>query len=239
MNRVALITGGSRGLGAAIARFLAPQGYDLILTARELEPLTALAREIVAGGGVVRTIAGDVADPEHRHRAVTAAAELGRLDLLVNNASELGASPLPVLSEYPLGDLERLLAVNLVGPIGLVQEALPLLARSHGLVVNITSDAAIGGYPGWGGYGASKAALELVSRTMATELTPHDVAVVMVDPGDMRTVMHQAAYPGEDISDRPRPEVTLPFWAWLFAQPHAGISGRRFEAQGDVWEAAG
>jgi NAD(P)-dependent dehydrogenase (short-subunit alcohol dehydrogenase family) len=239
MKQVALITGGSRGLGAAVARFLAPQGYDLILTAREPEPLAAVAAELRRHGGTVRTLAGDVADPGHRTRVAAAAAGLGRLDLLFNNASDLGAAPLPVLSEYPLGALERLLAVNVVGPIGLIQVVLPLLSRSRGLVVNITSDAAIGGYPGWGGYGASKAALELASRTLATELAPHEIAVVTVDPGDMRTAMHQTAYPDEDISDRPRPEVTLPFWAWLLAQPHAGISGRRFEAQAEVWEAAG
>jgi NAD(P)-dependent dehydrogenase (short-subunit alcohol dehydrogenase family) len=237
MNRVALITGGSRGLGAAIAGFLAPQGYDLILTARDAARLETSAAELRRYGGIVTTVAGDVADPAHRRQLVSAAAALGRLDLLINNASELGVSPLAGLAEFPLAAFERLLAVNLVAPLGLVQEALSLLERSHGLVVNLSSDAAVGGYPGWGGYGASKAALDLVSRTLATELAPRGVAVVSVDPGDMRTAMHQAAYPGEDISDRPPPVVTLPFWAWLFAQPPAAINGRRFEAQAEVWEA--
>lgn len=237
MNRVALITGGSRGLGATIAEFLAPQGYDLLLTARDRERLAATATKLHRHGGVVRTVPGDITDPDHRRVVVGVAAHLGGLDLLINNASELGISPLPALAEYPLEALERLLAANLLGPLGLVQEALPLLERSQGLIVNVSSDAASGGYPGWGGYGATKAALDLVSRTLANELEPRGITVVSVDPGDMRTAMHQAAYPFEDISDRPLPEVTLPFWAWLLAQPRRAINGRRFQAQAEVWEA--
>jgi NAD(P)-dependent dehydrogenase (short-subunit alcohol dehydrogenase family) len=238
MNRVALITGGSRGLGATLAGFLAGQDYDLVLTARDAESLASTARALSRYGGRVRAVPGDVTDPEHRRRLVAAAEELGRLDLLLNNASELGATPLPTLAEYPLDALERVFAVNVLAPLGLVQEALPLLERSGGLVVNVSSDAAQGGYPDWGGYGASKAALDLVSRTLANELAECGVAVVSVDPGDLRTRMHQAAFPGEDISDRPLPEVTLPFWAWLLGQERAAVSGRRYRAQAEVWEAA-
>jgi NAD(P)-dependent dehydrogenase (short-subunit alcohol dehydrogenase family) len=238
MDRVALITGGSRGLGATLAALLAGQGYDLVLTAREAESLESTARSLARYGGRVRAVPGDVTDPEHRRRLVAAAWELGPLDLLVNNASELGITPLPPLAEYPLGALERVFAVNVLAPLGLVQEALPLLEQHRGLVVNVSSDAAQGGYPGWGGYGASKAALDLVSRTLANELAERGVAVVSVDPGDLRTRMHQAAFPGEDISDRPLPEVTLPFWAWLLGQERAVVNGRRYQAQAEVWEAA-
>jgi NAD(P)-dependent dehydrogenase (short-subunit alcohol dehydrogenase family) len=129
--------------------------------------------------------------------------------------------------------------VNTLAPLALVREALPLLARSQGLVVNISSDAALGGYPGWGVYGASKAALDLVSKTLAAENRERGVAVVSVDPGDMRTKMHQDAYPGQDISDRPSPDVTLPFWAWLLSQPPMKVSGMRYQAQASVWEVPG
>jgi NAD(P)-dependent dehydrogenase (short-subunit alcohol dehydrogenase family) len=235
-KRVALITGGSRGLGLDLSRYLATLGYDLVVVARDPQRLEAAAADLRQLGTEVTTVAGDIADPDHRRRAVLAAEASGRLDLLVNNASELGASPLPVLAEYPLAVLERVLAVNVIAPLGLIQEALPLLERSDGLILNVSSDAALGGYPGWGAYGASKAALDLVSRTLATELAPNGVTVVAVDPGDMRTAMHQDAYPGEDIYDRPLPEITLPFWAWLLDRPHAEINGRRFQAQAEVWE---
>ena len=238
MNELALITGASRGLGATLAAFLAGQGYDLVLTAREKSALAATVGALSHFRTTIVPIAGDVADPAHRARLVAAASDLGRLDLLVNNASELGPSPLPNLAEYPLAELERVLAVNVSAPLGLVQEALPLLEASRGLIVNVSSDAALGGYPGWGGYGASKAALDLISITLAGELAGRGIAVVSVDPGDMRTRMHQAAYPGEDISDRPLPETTLPFWAWLLEQDPRAVTGRRFEAQAERWEVA-
>jgi NAD(P)-dependent dehydrogenase (short-subunit alcohol dehydrogenase family) len=130
------------------------------------------------------------------------------------------------------------LEANLVAPVALVGALLPLLERGRGLVVNVSSDAATGGYPGWGGYGASKAALDLASLTLAGELRPRRVGVVSVDPGDMRTRMHQAAFPGEDISDRPLPEATVPFWAWLLGQDPLAVSGGRFRAQADRWESA-
>src|SRR5437667_224332 len=137
-----------------------------------------------------------------------------------------------------LGRVLRDFDVNTLAPLALVREALPLLTRARGLVVNITSDAAVGGYPGWGVYGASKAALELVSKTLAAELKDRDVAVVAVDPGDMRTRMHQDAYLGQEISDRPLPDVTLPFWAWLLSQLPMKVSGMRYQAQAAVWDVA-
>jgi NAD(P)-dependent dehydrogenase (short-subunit alcohol dehydrogenase family) len=236
MNRTALITGGSRGLGRTVAEFLAAQKYDVVITARNEDELETAARALRRHGGQVIALAGDVADPEHRRRLADAARRLGRLDVLLNNASTLGATPLPPLAEYPLEDLEDAFRVNVLAPIALVRELLPLLEESGGLVVNISSDAARGGYPGWGGYGMTKAALDLASLTLANELAGRWVGVVSVDPGDLRTRMHQDAFPGEDISDRPLPDVTLPFWAWLFGQPPAAVTGRRYQAQSDLWE---
>ena len=238
MTKVALITGASRGLGADLAGFTARQGYDLVVTARGQSALGRTARAIEGHGGRVIALAGDVSDRAHRGRLAEAAESLGRLDLLINNASTLGLSPMPPLSEYPLDKLEGVFSTNLIAPLALVQSTLSLLRQSGGMVINISSAAAVGGYPGWGAYGASKAALDLVSVTLASELRDDGVAVVSVDPGDMRTQLHQEAFPGEDISDRPLPEVTLPFWAWLLGQPHVSVSGRRFEAQSDIWEAA-
>jgi NAD(P)-dependent dehydrogenase (short-subunit alcohol dehydrogenase family) len=235
MNRIALITGGSRGLGRTVAGFLAAQGYGLVITARGDNDLATAAQELRRHGGPVTALAGDVADPDHRQRLARAAHGLGRLDVLFNNASTLGATPLPPLAEYPLAELEEAFRVNVAAPIALVREVLPLLAESGGLVVNVSSDAARGGYPGWGGYGLTKAALDLASLTLANELGGR-IGVVSVDPGDLRTQMHQDAFPGEDISDRPLPEVTLPFWAWLFEQPREAVTGRRYRAQADRWE---
>ena len=238
MQRVALVTGASRGLGAVISDVLAGHGYDLILTARGAGELNVRVSELKKYDvQQVRALAGDVADSEHRQRLITAAQQaFGRLDLLVNNASELGPTPLPALADLPLLLFERVLAVNLLAPLALVQAALPLLRASGGLVVNISSDAAVGGYPGWGAYGASKAALDLVSLTLAHELSDSGVGVVSVDPGDMRTAMHQAAYPSQDISDRPLPDVTVPFWAWLLGQDPPAVTGRRYSAQAERWE---
>ena len=238
MSRVAIITGASRGLGAELARFLAKQGYDLVLTARGADALGSTARDLEVHGGRVVAIAGDVSDHEHRSRLAEAAESLGGLDLLVNNASDLGPSPLRSLTDYSLDAVEHVFRVNVLAPLGLVQSTLPLLKESRGMVINVSSDAAVGGYPGWGAYGASKAALDLVSLTLANELRDEGVAVVGVDPGDMRTQMHQEAFPGEDISDRPIPESTLPFWAWLLNQDNLSVSGNRYRAQSERWEVA-
>jgi NAD(P)-dependent dehydrogenase (short-subunit alcohol dehydrogenase family) len=228
-NRVALITGASRGLGAVIARVLAERGCDLVLGARDADPLNRMAATLRASGRQVVAIDGDVADESTRTRLVNAARALGGLHLLVNNASALGGiGPLSTADE---DRFVRVLQVNVLAPLALVQLAQPLLAGRRGLVVNVSSDAAQGAYPGWGQYGASKAALELVTRTLAVELRDTGVGVVIVDPGDMRTRMHLEAFPGQDISDRPLPEVTVPFWTWLFDQQPADVTGERFAAQ--------
>ena len=237
-SRVTVITGASRGLGEVLAHFMAGQGYHLVLTARGADALARLAESLGAFGVQVKTVAGDVSDPAHRRQIVEAARSLGGLDVLVNNASDLGVSPLPALVDYPLDELTRVFQINVVAPLALVQDALPLLKASGGLVINLSSDAAKGGYEGWGVYGASKAALDLISLTLANELRAEGISVVAVDPGDMRTDMHQQAYPGEDISDRPLPDVTLPFWAWLFGQDRAALSGGRYSAQAEHWEVA-
>src|SRR5713226_1316364 len=234
--RVALITGASRGLGYTVAEFLARQRWSLILTARHEVPLLEAVKRLQATGASISAVLGDVTEDRHRRDLAAAARRIGRLDLLINNASELGASPFPALAEYPLDVLRRVLEVNLVAPLALTRACLPTLKASRGLVVNITSDAARGGYPGWGGYGSGKAALELLSKTLANELRDVGIGVVAVDPGDLRTQMHQDAFPGQDISDRPLPEVTLPFWAWLEGQDPLRVTGQRFEAQGTVWE---
>lgn len=228
-NRVALVTGASRGLGAVIARVLAGRGYDLVIGARESGPLERQAESLRRPGVRVVSIAGDVAEDAVRRTLVEAAGSLGGLDLLVNNASTLGA--MGPLADADLSRYMEALNVNSIAPVALIQAALPLLAARRGLIVNVSSDAAAGAYAGWGLYGSSKAALELSTRTFAEELRPYGVSAALVDPGDMRTRMHQEAFPGQDISDRPLPDVTVPFWNWLFDQSHEEIGGRRFSAQ--------
>jgi len=220
--RTALITGASRGLGRALALSLAGDGWSLVVDGRDPAALNAVAAELrAAGSGAVRAVAGDVADPAHRRQLVAAAGELGGLDVLVNNAGALGPSPLPPLAAYPLDALGEVLVVNVLAPLALVQETLPLLRQAAGRVPNITSDAAVEAYEGWGGYGSSKAALEQLSAVLAVE-EPR-VRVYAVDPGDMRTRMHQNAFPGEDISDRPLPETVVPhLLALLDKRPPSG-----------------
>jgi NAD(P)-dependent dehydrogenase (short-subunit alcohol dehydrogenase family) len=207
VRRVAIITGASRGLGMALARALADRDWALVLDARGAEALNAV-RDDLAGRTEVVAIPGDVADERHLQALVDAAAERGRLDLLVNNASLLGPSPQPRLADYPLGVLEDVYRANVFGPLRLIQLALPLLQAGGGRVMNVTSDAGVEGYEGWGGYGSSKAALEQLSNVLAAEHPGTNV--YWVDPGDMRTQMHREAYPGEDISDRPPPEDSVP-----------------------------
>jgi NAD(P)-dependent dehydrogenase (short-subunit alcohol dehydrogenase family) len=200
----AIITGASRGLGRALARALAHRGYELILDARGAADLTAVADEL-RGLTEVSAIPGDIADDWHRGALIAAAGD--RLDLLVNNASSLGPSPQPSLARYPLAELARVYEVNVIAPLALIQGALPLLGEG-GVVINLTSDAAVEPYPGWGGYGSAKAALDQVTSILAAEHP--ELRVYAVDPGDMRTDMHQRAFPGEDISDRPPAEDSVP-----------------------------
>ena len=201
MIRRGIVTGASRGLGLALTRALSERGWRLAVDARGEETL----EHAVAGLDGVVAVAGDIADPEHRRRLVEAAGE--PINLLVNNASVLGALPLPPLAEYPLEDLRRTYEINVLAPLALVQLALPHLADSA-RIVNLTSDAAVEAYPYWGGYGSSKAALAQLTAVLGVEHA--DLRVYAVDPGDMRTQMQQEAFPGEDISDRPPPEESVP-----------------------------
>lgn len=206
-ERVALVTGASRGFGLATARALAERGWTLIIDARGTDALADAEREL-SSVTTVTTLAGDVTDPAHRNDLISAAADSGRLDVLINNASLLGPSPQPPLAEYPLDVLREVYEANSIAPIALVQLALPLLRETGGVVVNVTSDAAVEPYAGWGGYGSSKAALNQFSNILAAE--EPGIAVYSFDPGDMNTQMHQEAFPGEDITDRPPPEDSVP-----------------------------
>jgi NAD(P)-dependent dehydrogenase (short-subunit alcohol dehydrogenase family) len=198
--RTAIVTGASRGLGLALARALAERGWRLVIDARGATALEAAREELAAVA-----LRGDIADAAHRRELVAAAGE--RIDLVVNNASLLGPSPLPPLADLAPAELDAILRANVVGALGLIQLALPRMSEG-GRIVNVTSDAAVEPYEGWGGYGASKAALEQLTRILAAERP--DLRVYAVDPGDMRTRMHQDAFPGEDISDRPPPEASVP-----------------------------
>ena len=205
-SRNALITGASRGLGLALARQLTQQGWNLIIDARGADAIEAARVELSSTTSVI-AIPGDVTDPAHRRSLVEAAQKLGPLDLLVNNASILGPSPQPALLEYPLDVLEQVYRTNVIAPLALLQ-ALHQHLKPGACIINITSDAGVEAYEGWGGYGSSKAALEQLSHILAAENPQW--RVYWIDPGDMRTQMHQEAFPGEDISDRPLPEVSVP-----------------------------
>jgi NAD(P)-dependent dehydrogenase (short-subunit alcohol dehydrogenase family) len=198
---VGIVTGASRGLGLALARALDERGWRLVVDARGGDALA----EATAGLSGVTAIPGDVADPEHRRALVEAAGD--EIDLVVNNASLLGPSPQPVLADYPLDTLRDVYEANVIAPLALLQLALPRM-REGGAILDITSDAGVEAYEGWGGYGSSKAALEQLTAVLAAEQP--GLRVYCVDPGDMRTQMQQDAFPGEDISDRPPPEDSVP-----------------------------
>jgi NAD(P)-dependent dehydrogenase (short-subunit alcohol dehydrogenase family) len=219
-TRVALITGASRGFGLAMARSLAADRWSLVIDARQPGPLDEARHEL---GQITETraIPGDVTDPVHREELIAAAHDLGGLDLLINNASVLGPSPQPPLAHYPLDVYRRVIEVNVVAPLALIQASLPMLRRRHGTIVNITSDASWEAYPDWGGYGSSKAALNQLSRILDAE--EEAIKVIWFDPGDMNTRMHQEAFPGEDISDRPPPEQSVPALVTLMSRGESGF----------------
>src|SRR5215467_12727763 len=210
--RVAVVTGASRGLGRALARALAEDGYRLVVDARDGAALRAAMAGLPAGA-VVTAIPGDITDPVHRGDLRRAAEALGGPDLLINNAGTLGPSPLPAVSEFPLDELRTAFEVNVIAP---TQMLLPALRERGGAVLSVTSDAAVEAYAGWGGYGAAKAALEQACNVLAAEEVA--VRVWRVDPGDLRTQMHQDAFPGEDISDRPLPESVVPAFRRLIRE---------------------
>ncbi len=216
---VAIVTGASRGLGLALARALDGRGWRLIVDARGGPAL----RRVTDGLEGVDAIAGDLADSEHRRALVETAGE--RIDLLVNNASLLGPSPQPTLGDYPLEVFRRVYEVNVVAPLALIQLALPRLSAGAA-ILDITSDAAVEPYEGWGGYGSSKAALDQLTAILGAEHP--ELRVYAVDPGDMRTRMHQDAFPGEDISDRPAPEAAVP---GLLALIEGSLPSGRYRAR--------
>ncbi len=223
-TRTALITGASRGLGLALARELAQRRWNLIIDARGAAALDAVRSELTPLTHVV-ALPGDIADRAHRRALVVAARAAGGIDALINNASILGPSPQPRLTDYPLDMLDYVYQINVLAPLGLIQ------AAQHDLkpgvhIINVTSDAGVQPYAGWGGYGSSKAALELLSAILAAENPVW--RVYWVDPGDMRTQMHQEAFPGEDISDRPLPEASVP---GLIALIEGDLPSGRYEAR--------
>ena len=201
-GHVAIVTGGSRGLGKALTRELLDKGLSVIIDGRDKKVLQSTYRELSSGGHLV-IVPGDVADKDHVHALVSEAKRLGRLDLLVNNASTLGETPLPRIDELSEPAFDRLFTVNVFAPIHLIQHALPLMQRSGDpvTIVNVTSDAGVEAYPGWGGYGSTKAALEHVSRVLAAELDDPKVRILVADPGDMDKDMHRDAIPDADPSE--------------------------------------
>jgi NAD(P)-dependent dehydrogenase (short-subunit alcohol dehydrogenase family) len=214
---LAIITGASRGLGLALAKELARREWTLVIDARGGDELDRVAAELSADT-TVACVPGDVADERHRRALVSAAGD--QIDLLVNNASVLGPSPQPGLAEYPIDELRHVYEVNVIGPLALAQLVLPRMPDG-GAIINVTSDAAVEPYAGWGGYGSSKAALDQLTAILGAE--ERSISVYAVDPGDMRTQLHQEAFPGEDISDRPPPQESVPpLLALIEGRPPSG-----------------
>jgi NAD(P)-dependent dehydrogenase (short-subunit alcohol dehydrogenase family) len=223
-----LVTGGSRGLGFALARLLAERGSNLVIAARHADELDRARRALEKHTAVV-AVAGDVSEDAERI-AAAGLERFGGIDVLVNNASELGPSPMPPVADLPWQVMERILRVNVTAPMHLTQLVLPSMrTRGRGTILNISSDAGVNAYPGWGGYGASKAALEHLSRVLAAELGGSGIRVLLVDPGDMDTQMHHDAEPGVDLSHLPKPEQVAPALVELIDD--ASVTGGRFEAQ--------
>jgi NAD(P)-dependent dehydrogenase (short-subunit alcohol dehydrogenase family) len=226
-DRVAVITGASRGLGREIARLYAHAGVKLVLVARGKRELENIAEELGAVTEVL-SLAVDVSEEAERI-AEKALNGFGRVDIIINNASAIGPSPMPRLEDYPWEELLRLFRINSIAPLHLIQLLLPqMVARREGVILNVTSDAGVEAYPGWGGYGASKAALEHISRVLARELEGSGVRVYIVDPGDMDTEMHRQAEPGVDLSHLPGPEYPAPAFVRLVEAETAPFG--RYEA---------
>lgn len=218
-SHVAIVTGASRGFGKALTAALLDRGWTVVADARRAPDIKSTVAELNSDAFI--PLPGDVTDASHRDALVAAATAAGPLRLLVNNASRLGPSPQPALADYPPDELRAVYEANVFAPLALIRAALPALVATAGTIINVTSDAAVDPYPGWGGYGSSKAALDQLSAILAAEVPA--VAVYAFDPGDMRTEMHQAAFPGEDISDRPEPEAKVPALLRLLdSRPPAG-----------------
>jgi NAD(P)-dependent dehydrogenase (short-subunit alcohol dehydrogenase family) len=231
-GHVAIVTGASKGFGRAVAFALARHGISLVIDARGARDLDDAARALAELVPVV-AIAGDVTDGAHVHRLVDAAEErFGRIDLVVNNASSIGRSPLPPLEHLSPATLERVYATNVFAPLHLIQHALPAMRRGGGTIVNVSSDAAVGAYPGWGGYGSAKAALDHLSRILAAELEGSGVSVLVADPGDMATDLHRLAVPGADLSALADPRDVAPALLRAIAGPRATFA--RVELQAAV-----
>jgi len=218
-GHAAIVTGASKGFGLAVARLLAEHGIALTITARRADELAAAAEQL-RRLGPVEAIPGDVRDLAHVHKLVDRTrARFGRIDLLVNNASTIGRSPLPPLDQLSPAVFHEIFDTNVFAPLHLIQHALPLIIQSGGTIVNISSDAAVNAYPTWGGYGASKAALEHMSRTLAAELDGFGISVIVADPGNMNTELHRLAEPGEDLAELPDAEAVAPALLRLLAGP--------------------
>lgn len=233
-DKVVVITGSSKGLGRALAHAYAGAGARVVINARSAAALEATRNELVAKQAQVAALPADATQPGDIARLVAfALTTFGRIDVLINNAGILGPSPRPNLADLRAADLAEIFRANVIGPMLVTQAVLPhMLAQKSGLILNVTSDAGQTGYPGWGGYGAGKAALELMTESWAAELEGTGVRVNAVNPGDLQTEMHQLAFPGEDISDRLDPFTVTDLFLWLASDEAASVTGQRFDAPG-------
>ncbi len=231
-DTVVLITGSSKGLGRALAHAYADAGARVVINARGADALESTKRELDAKSAQVLAVVADATQPGEIARLVQAAQErFGRIDVLINNAGILGPSPRPNMLDFASADLAEIFRANVIGPVQVTQAVLPLmLAQGSGAIINVTSDAGQTGFPGWGGYGAAKAALELITESWAAELEGAGVRVNAVNPGDLQTEMHQLAFPGEDISDRLDPFTVTDVFIWLASDAARDITGQRFDA---------